>query len=872
MSERRAALVRRGLSAAVALGCLTIGVPVVLVVMGGGLIPHGLPSWSQVVTSVTQTGIPDAVLLQALAVICWLLWLDLAVAVCAEVVAVVRGRPVRLPVFVSPLQPVVAQLIAATLLAAAAISARPSTAPASGLRAAMAVATATSSPAPINVVSVPPLSKSASTGGDDDYLVRRGDTLWRIAQRKLGDALRWPSIFELNRGHTQPDRRVLLDPHWIYPGWVFDMPARLAESTSDAASANGNNGFSRPSAPASVGPVVVPLCEPPAPSAIPPSPSPAPSVRPSPPAARPPHAAPGNPPKVVLPTGDVVGFGLAIATVAALAVARLRGGRREGVPRGERPAYLALATPAVRRLLAARWRSRGRADEDETPAVEPTVLTPDRDQPGVVAIGEVEGQELAIEIGELVGTGFDGDGAAGVVRHLVVAFLQHAAPDRAEVILIGDFATLAPSAIEVPAVKGIPDWGTAMGHLEVELLGRTRTLDEHEVPNFTALVGRHPAEPMTALLVVAMDGPDAALRRHLRSLIADVRRLGIGVVFLGPSPVGDTVTVTSAGLVQSVSGGRLAQARTTRLYTLAPSAATELLTLIAASRGASVPATPHAYEPLPVTTAPPRAQPMSVSKRVHVSLFAALPVVRVDGEPLDEVLRRVTPADAPQKDREGLRRKGREILAFLALHSGGATIETLLAALFPDDDPATAIVRLRRDIYNVRDVLRRATTIPDAMFVAFGSERYQLNADLVETDVWVLEQAFNSLGRDSPGEGRVSALNQILSAYSGLLLEHAPYEWIDIGLRENYVRRVVDAAVKLSDTLEQSGDVEGALRAAERALAADRDAEPLYRRVMTLQMTLGHPDSAKRTLRELEARLSEIDAEPTEETARLLRQ
>ena len=53
--------------------------------------------------------------------------------------------------------------------------------------------------------------------------------------------------------------------------------------------------------------------------------------------------------------------------------------------------------------------------------------------------------------------------------------------------------------------------------------------------------------------------------------------------------------------------------------------------------------------------------------------------------------------------------------------------------------------------------------------------------------------------------------------------------------------------------------------------AADRDAEGLYRRVMTLQLILGRRDAAKRTLSELEARLSEIDAEPAEETAGLLR-
>ena len=197
-----------------------------------------------------------------------------------------------------------------------------------------------------------------------------------------------------------------------------------------------------------------------------------------------------------------------------------------------------------------------------------------------------------------------------------------------------------------------------------------------------------------------------------------------------------------------------------------------------------------------------------------------------------------------------MRRKGREILAFLALHPGGATIETLLAALFPDDDPESAVVRLRRDIYNVRDVLRRATRMTDAKFIAFGAERYQLNADLIDADVW------------SSGAGTSKSF-ALLAPHAMIVLTHcdeswrlsadsslrtAPYEWIDLGLRENYVRRVVDAAQQLSELLEQSGDVDGALEAAETALAADRDAEELYRRVMVLQLALGRTDAAKRTL------------------------
>ncbi|MHB8490504.1 MAG: LysM peptidoglycan-binding domain-containing protein [Candidatus Dormibacteria bacterium] len=835
---------------------------------------RGLPNWSQVVAALTQNGIPDAVLLQALAMICWLLWLDLAVAVCAEVIAVARGRPVRLPGFASSLQPVAAQLIAATLLAITALSIRPTATPAPGLRAAMAMATVSGEPHLVAVASSPPASMSAPAGGDSVYVVRRGDTLWAIAQRKLGDALRWPQVFDLNRGRLQPDRRALLDPHWIYPGWVFDLPDDSVQRPgATGTSHNGSNGSSPLSAAAGAAPA--PATRPTAaPTPLPPSASSRPEVpRPTPPAPRPHQVPPQTATRVVLPTGDVVGIGLAVAIAAAVGVARLRGRHRRGEDHSESPAYLRLLTPAVRRLSAARWRAVEPGNDEEDASAPPLALNERRDQPGVISIGDVGGQALTVEIGQLGGTGFAGDGAAGVIRHLIVAFLQHAAPDRAEVTLIGEFATLAPSAREVPAVKAIPDWETALGHLEVELVGRTRTLDEHEVPDFAALTKRCPAEPLSALLVVATHAPDMALHGRVRSLVAALRRLGIGVVFLGPSLVGDTVTVAADGEVHSVSGDQMASARAARLYTLAPSAAAELLSLIAASRGAPIVAAALPEEALPVTMPPPREKRTTASRSVHLSLFADLPTVRIDGDPLDDVLRRLTPARAPLKDREGLRRKGREILAFLALHPGGATIETLLAALFSDDDPDNAVVRLRRDIYNVRDVLRRATQVPDAKFIVFSAERYQLNADLIEADVWTLERGFEDLrAAGSSRDERADALGRILSAYGGQLLAHSPYEWVDLGLRENYVRRLVDAALKLSEMLEQGSDVDGALEAAEMALATDRDAEALYRRVMTLQLTLGRRDAAKRTLRELEARLSEIDAEPAEETVRLLQQ
>ncbi len=50
------------------------------------------------------------------------------------------------------------------------------------------------------------------------YTVRRGDTLSSIAKRELGDADRWPEIFDLNRD-------VIEDPDRIFPGQVLVLPS-----------------------------------------------------------------------------------------------------------------------------------------------------------------------------------------------------------------------------------------------------------------------------------------------------------------------------------------------------------------------------------------------------------------------------------------------------------------------------------------------------------------------------------------------------------------------------------------------------------------------------------------------------------------------
>lgn len=172
----------RALGALLALALLLFGVPWVLLTLGS--VDHLLQIDP---TSILTARADSDLILALLSAVGWVAWLLVAVTTILEVVTVVSRQRIRITLpGTGWLRPAIGALVVAAVLVPTAASADPGPPP--------RTISAPAEPEAVATVTSPGESSTPSRS----YLVREGDELWNIAQRELGNGERWREIVALN--------------------------------------------------------------------------------------------------------------------------------------------------------------------------------------------------------------------------------------------------------------------------------------------------------------------------------------------------------------------------------------------------------------------------------------------------------------------------------------------------------------------------------------------------------------------------------------------------------------------------------------------------------------------------------------------------
>lgn len=879
----RARTLTKGAAALVLLAALAAGIPWALARYVGWPLPHRLPTPAQLTAALSQHGIADNTLIKTLACVVWIAWAALIASLAVEGQAVIRGGTARRLSIAGPLQPAVGQLLAAIAVAALSLSPRATPAPTRPLATsipalrtpvpAVALAAANLATAPTAPTAAGgqshPVPTSPAQPHSKTYQVQRNDTLWGIAQRQLGDPLRWRDIYNLNHGRPQPDGATLTDPHWITQGWTLLLPAPQGTDTSPPPTARPSppsptsNLMPGAPAPTSTTPASTPTPTPHDPS----KPENGAAIR-SPAATHEPEGATrqgASTATATLPSGSVVGASFAAGVLAAITVGWLR--RRHGYQPAEPEPGRCIAPPplgpTLRRLSAA---LAGPDDETDSPARQPMTADDDRRvTPDLIEIGERDGHPVTARLTDLSGTAISGNAAEKVARAWIAALLTRAGPLAAEVIATDEtLGRLFGSGPPTAGIRTAPDAAQLMRSLDTEVVARSRLLESSEAADAASYRQANPAEPLPGLLYV-LDRPSAEDTTRLCHTIGLGPRLGIAVISLGATNAAATclrledltfpVTDPSEALdwlagarlfgLTATEGADILGALTDTEFRPTSDENPEWTETIERFEHPAPPA-----EPWPIEST--RADTPDIERPIRIQSLGPLTITA-----LGNTINR------------GLRSIAKELLVYYLLRPEGATVEQAVDHLWPDTDPKLVHRQFWTAASNLRSRLREWGDLESKILHQVG-DVYRLDPDTVSADLWDFQIALDEAARTGDDNAVATALRHAVNAYGGDLAQTAGWLWLEPA-REDLHRRAVNAHLRLAELELTEGNPGAAEATLEKIIDLDRYAEEPYRRLMTLHASQGRTDSVKATWRQLQRRLVEIDLDPDPATARLYR-
>ncbi|MGW2055892.1 BTAD domain-containing putative transcriptional regulator [Streptomyces sp. NPDC001840] len=731
----------------------------------------------------------------------------------------------------------------------------------------------------------PSPERPGQSGGSEavehiEYTVVDGDTLWDISHAYLGDALKWPRIYALNKDRVQSDGSRLSDPDLITPGWQLTVPVA---------------GRSAPPPPAPV-----------------PNASPAPSSAPATETASA-HRAPGRSPGACdqsrggqtpaesgrpdetarrttqMASGPVaIGLGeaglIGITTAAGLLAAR-----RYWYWHRRRLADQTTEVPPLSPLVEKAAQAAHAASQPRRPQ-DPDALVVRRTPPqkprgaGTVTIGVRDNAEVLLdELAVSGGCTWTGPGAEAAARALLVGIVTAAERQRPKPPSVTAILT---ERLAERLLPGLPAQFTALTQ-SVDTAEAIQTAEQHLIACARWHDGRDndlsPTGTTTAdsvletgpgqLLLLTV--PEAAHTGQLQALGTQGRLGTLIVLTLGtPLPGADRWHIEDDGNAHPDAYGQ--HRESLELFHLTPEAGRDMVEVLLTAHGQrpqprTLPDNPR-HEEQPSPPAPPTPNETSIRPyEAGISRPTQTKPVRL------HVLGPVTLYSRSHQDPIGtnLRTEVHEFLALLAAHPSG-----LLASDIADKlhlDPGTdqnALKNLRRA---VRRALRAATGITAQEFILLQGELHKLHPELVETDLadfsLSLKEAFSASNAEETRHQALSAVRDALAHYRGPFAQGSDYLWTD-AIREHLAMKAVDAVLRLARQAERADaaprERDAVLSLLEHLSTIHADHERLAQHAIRLYQAAGRHDAARHTYTRLERHLTDLGLEPEPATRALI--